>query len=74
MSKIASQINNIQSDHYDQLNGDTRDFLQSFYLQVIHQPVKFTAMGFYTISLGLLASILTGIVSYQIILVQFYST
>jgi 7tm Chemosensory receptor len=41
---------------------------------MVHQPIIFTAFDFYTINLGLRASIMTGIISYQIILVQFYAS
>lgn len=74
MMKIATNINKIESDCYEQLRSETREFMQNFYAQVINQPVVFTAYGFYTINLALFASIITGIVSYQIILVQFYAS
>lgn len=71
---ISTIINQIETEQHEQLHVEARDFLQSFYLQLIHQPVAFTAFGFYIINLTLLASIVTGIVSYQIILVQFYAS
>lgn len=64
----------MECQFYDQIKDETREFLQNFYLQLVHQPVKFSAMGFFTIDLTLLASIVTGIVSYEIILVQFYTS
>lgn len=54
------------------MNNEMRFLLLSFYSQLNHQPLAFTAMGMYRISLSFLGSILTGIVSYQIILVQFH--
>lgn len=74
MGLVATAINKLELDNYDDLQTETREFLQNFYLQVNHQPVVFTAFGFCTINLALLASITTGIVSYQIILVQFYAS
>lgn len=69
--KVATSIKVMESDHYDEIRAESREFLQSFYSQLINQPIVFTASGFYVINLPLLASIITGIVSYQIILVQF---
>jgi hypothetical protein len=74
MSKIATVVSKIECDHYERLTDETREFAHKFYMQLNHQPIVFTAYGFYTINLALLASICTGIVSYQIILVQFYSS
>lgn len=74
MTSIAILIKNIECEHFDQLRPEIREFLGSLYQQMIHQPVVFTASGFYTINFTLLASISTGIVSYQIILVQFYAS
>lgn len=74
MNSLATTISKVESDNYDQHRGETRDFLQNFYLQLNHQPVVFTAFGFYTINLSLLAAIATGVVSYQIILVQFHAS
>lgn len=74
MTDISISIKNIKFEHFEHLRSEIREFLSDFYQQMIHQPVTFTAFGFYTINLGLLASILTGIVSYQIILLQFYAS
>lgn len=74
MTGIATTINKIELNNYDQLKPEAREFLQNFYLQVNNQPIVFTAFGFFTINLALLASITTGVVSYQIILVQFYAS
>ena len=74
MTDIAISIKNIQCEYLEQLRLEIREFLSNLYQQLIHQPVTFTAFGFYTINLGLLASISTGIVSYQIILLQFYAS
>lgn len=48
--------------------------IQIFYQLVNTHPICFTACGFYTINLELLASIILGVFSYQIILVQLKST
>lgn len=74
MSEMATTVNKIGSENCEKLPPETREFLQNFYLQLVHQPVVFTAFGFYVINLTLLASITTGIVSYIIILVQFYAS
>lgn len=74
MMEIATNLNKFESEGFNELRGETREFLHNFYSQTIHQPVIFTAYGFYNINLALLASIITGIVSYQIILVQFYAS
>lgn len=49
-----------------------REILQNFLFQVSFHPVTFTAFGFFTLDYMLLASIVTGILSYIIIFVQFY--
>lgn len=74
MTDLATTVSKIECENYDQLTDEAREFVHKFYMQLIHQPILFTAYGFYTINLALLASITTGIVSYQIILVQFYAT
>lgn len=74
VSKIPTSIVNVELNHHRRLNPEMREVLQNFYLQTVHQPIRFTVFGLYTISLPLLASIITGIVSYQIILIQFYAT
>lgn len=74
MSGLLSTVGQIDCDKFDQLRGEARGFLRSFCLRLIHQPIIFTAFGFYTINFSLLASITAGIVSYQIILVQFYAS
>lgn len=72
--KISSKISEIQCQFYDKLLLRTLECLNNFYVQVNHQPIIFTTYGFYIINFGLLASIITGMVSYQIILVQFYAS
>jgi len=73
MTKLTTIIKQQESDHYDLLDSEKRQFLQNFFMHLIHKPVAFTALGFFTINQALLASIITGIVSYQIILVEFYA-
>lgn len=48
--------------------------MQNFYVQLVLQPVYFSAAGFYVVNFALLAAITTGIASYEIILVQFYAS
>jgi 7tm Chemosensory receptor len=67
-------MRNIGSTESTQHNTELRDLLQNFSLELVHQPVTFTVHGFYVINLSLLASIATGIVSYQILLIQFYAS
>lgn len=74
MSQISVTINLVESDYHQKLSPETHQILRSFFSQVVNQPVKFTAAGFYTINLPLLASIITGVVSYQIILIQFHAS
>lgn len=74
MTEIATTVNKFESENSDQLPPETREFAQNFFLQLVHQPVVFTAFGFYFINLTLLASITTGIFSYIVILVQFYAS
>lgn len=74
MTTLLSTVSRIGCDKYDQLRRDTRSFLRNSCLQLTHQPVIFTAFGFYTINFSLLASIVKGIVSDPIILVRFYAS
>jgi 7tm Chemosensory receptor len=74
MEKLASTIVRMQVNHQDELTFEMREALQSFYCQVTMQPIEFSAYGFFTLNLALLASITTGILSYLIILVQFYAS
>lgn len=74
MSKLATALSKIECENYECLKEESREFIHKFYMQLCQQPVIFTAYGFYNINLALLASITTGIVSYQIILVQFHSS
>lgn len=72
MSSLATAIKNLQCENYSTTTLEVQDFLNQFYTQIIQQPVIFTTAGFYDLNLSLLASIFTGVASYQIILVQFY--
>jgi hypothetical protein len=74
MKTLAETIDKIECDHYDHIESETREYLQRFYLQLNHQPVVFTAYDFYTINLSLLGTLATTLVSYLIILVQFYAS
>jgi 7tm Chemosensory receptor len=64
----------LESKNYSKLSPEMREILQNLYQQVVHQPIRFTAFGFFPINLTLLASIMTGVVSYQVILIQFYDS
>lgn len=74
MSNFATTVKKLQCQYYDQLKSETREFLQNFYVQLLLQPIYFSAAGFYVINFALLAGITTGIASYEIILVQFYAS
>jgi 7tm Chemosensory receptor len=74
MEKLATTISRIQVDHHKVQTFETRDILQNFYCQVTLQPITFTASKFVTINMELLASIIAGVLSYLIILVQFYAS
>jgi 7tm Chemosensory receptor len=70
--KLAQTVNQIQINLHDAVTFEVRELLHSFMFQASFYPVTFTAFGFFTLDLKLLASIVTGILSYLIILVQFY--
>lgn len=72
MTSLTTSVKDLQCDRYETTSAEVQSFLNQFYQQLIHQPVVFTTGGFYSLNLALLASIFTGITSYQIILVQFY--
>ncbi|CRK88197.1 CLUMA_CG001978, isoform A [Clunio marinus] len=74
IKKLATTVNKIECENFDYLKTDIRQVLESFYSQLISQPVEFTANDFYTINLALLGSIITSVTFYEIILVQFYAS
>jgi hypothetical protein len=55
------------------MSNEEKEILRSFYSQLEKSPITFSIFGFFNIDLSLLASVLTAIVSYQIILVQFHA-
>lgn len=67
-------MRNLNSTDSTLLDPQLHDLLQNFTLELLHQPVTFTINGFYIINLSLLSSIAIGIVSYQILLIQFYAS
>ena len=74
MNHLATKVCKTECENYEQMSLECRDFVHKFYMQINQQPIAFTAFGFCTINLPLMASIGTGIVSYQIILMQFYAS
>lgn len=72
MAALATTVKDLQCHHFENTSEEIQNFLHQLYTQLMHQPVAFTTGGFYTLNLSLLASIFTGITSYQIILVQFF--
>lgn len=71
MTSIKMATKNLQCEYYETATAEVQMFLNQFYLQLVHQPVVFTAAGFFDFDLPVLASMLTGVISYQIILLQF---
>lgn len=71
--KLATTIANIQSNLHDHLTIRMRELLQSFYSQLVIDPISFTACGCLKINLTLLTSFITGVLPYLIIMIQFYS-
>lgn len=71
MENFSINVNKIECNDFH-IDEEIRNTLHKFYLQLKLQPVMFTAFGFYKINLALLASVTTGVISYQIILVQFH--
>jgi 7tm Chemosensory receptor len=74
MSSLAKTIKKVEFDNFDHVDPQTLKFLKSFYSRVVHQPITFTAFEFFTLNLPLLTSIATGVVSYLVILIQFYAS
>lgn len=74
VSKFATTVKKLQNQYYEQMESEAREFLQNFYTQILLQPIYFSAAGFYVINFALMAGIVTGIASYEIILVQFYAS
>lgn len=72
--KFSFHVDFMVNCQLEELGSRSREILEKFYYQLNLQPVKFSALGFYTINQALLASIVTGVVSYQIILVQFHTS
>lgn len=73
MEEIALKIVLLQTDDYPRINEEMREALKSILLKVVTGRVKFTAYGLYEINLCSLSSILTGILSYLVMAIQFYA-
>lgn len=72
MTKLAMEVNFLSSECYDDTDNKVIELLSTFYMQLIHQPVEFTALGFFSIRLEFLASVVTGTLTYVVFLIQFY--
>lgn len=72
MSSLATMVKEMQCEHYETTTIEVQMFLNQFYQQLTSQPVVFSAAGFFDFDLPLLSSILTGVVSYQLIFLQFH--
>jgi len=57
ISSNSEVISNIETDNFCQLVSESRELIHNLYLQINQQPIQFTAYGFYTINLALLASV-----------------
>lgn len=68
------QIEQFETENHHNLDQESRITLNSFYMQLSSHPIFFTMLGFFNINLNLLAQILTGVTSFQIILVQFQAS
>jgi 7tm Chemosensory receptor len=66
ISNLATNLNKIECENYDRLRVETREFLQNFYVQLNNQPILFTAVGVFVINYTLFASIVTGVLGYQV--------
>ncbi|XP_058818810.1 putative gustatory receptor 28b [Topomyia yanbarensis] len=56
------------------LDAGLKQNIELFLIQLIHQPVKFTAFGMFTMGYTVLFSIITSVTSYLIIMIQFELT
>jgi 7tm Chemosensory receptor len=74
MEKIAINVSKIETEHRRQMTDEAREMFESFYVQVCHQPVAFSACGFFTLNMELLVSVVTSVLSYLVILVQFQAS
>lgn len=73
VGKLSTVLNKLECD--DRLFFDemmTNEMIK-FYVQINHKPLRFTAADIYEINLALFSSINIGMLSYQIILVQFHN-
>lgn len=55
MEEILTAIDNLETDDHQQMMAECRETFLKFYLQIIANPLKFKAYGFYTINYELLA-------------------
>jgi 7tm Chemosensory receptor len=74
MDRVASSVAFVQTNSIDQQTPEMRKALQSFYMQIVHQPVRFSAFCCFNLNTELLTSITTGILSYLMILIQVYAS
>lgn len=73
MQDLLFQVEKIESRNFEALQSDEKEILKSFHIQLSVNPVCFSVYGIFVIDLSLLVRILTGIISFQIILVQFHA-
>lgn len=73
MQDLLFHVEKIESKNFETLQADEKEILKSFHIQLSVNPVCFSVYGIFVIDLALLVRILTGIISFQIILVQFHA-
>lgn len=70
IKKLFNSLSVIESSLKFISDEGTRLFVRSFSLQIIYRPPRLMACGIYILNSRLLAIIVTGVLSYQIILIQ----
>lgn len=71
MCRVISSINDLELTQKERQSG-VQDVFNELLHRIHHQPIHFTIAGFVTINKSFLASVSTGVLTYVIILVQFY--
>ncbi|XP_061403038.1 putative gustatory receptor 2a [Musca vetustissima] len=72
MGSTTSMALGLHRIHIDTFNDNHNSVIQQFSLQLLHQKIKITAAGFFTIDCGLLYTIVGATTTYLIILIQFH--
>lgn len=72
MDRIVTSINQIELSQHERKSG-SQDIINEALSQMHHQPIQFTIAGVFVINLSLVSSIFTGVATYLVILMQFYT-